>query len=76
MIDWFWIHKKREDETHMEVMERGEHSIKQVKQEGKLNLSRDSLVSAITLALMSQKQQDTVLERYGTNEVSPVHKCT
>ena len=43
--------KKREDATHMEVMERVERSIKQVKQEGKLDLSRDGFVLAITLAL-------------------------
>ena len=44
MMDLFQMDIKREDKTHMEVMERVERSIKQVKQEGKLDLSRDGIV--------------------------------
>ena len=65
MMDPFWLDKKREEETHSKVMDRVKHGIKQVKQKGKLNLSRNGVVSAIPLALMTQDQQHTVIKKYG-----------
>ena len=72
MMNLFWMDKKREYKTQKKVMERVERSINQVKQAGKLDLSRKVIASAITLAMMSQQQQDTVFERYGTYDVSPI----
>ena len=51
------------------MIHRGECSIQPVKQEGKLDLSWDGFFSAITIALMSRQQQDTVLEKYETYKV-------
>ena len=48
----------------------GQARNEQVKRNGKLRLSRDRVVSAITIAPMIRDQQDTVIERYGRFVVS------
>ena len=71
MMDLFRLDKKREDKIHSEVLDRVIRGIKQVKKNGKLRLSRDRVVSAITIALMSRDQHNTVIGRNGTFDVSP-----